>query len=69
MRVLGRAAGKPEAEPGDAEAAAHRLEQDLLEMQLGASRLGMRGVAEVDREQVERRRHRFSPTVPITWQV
>ena len=38
-------------------------------MELGASRLGVAGVAEVDGHEMKRARHGFSATVPITWQV
>jgi hypothetical protein len=46
--------------------APHGLEQDLLQMLLGAPRFRVRRISEVDREQVTRFRHGLSATVPIT---
>ena len=54
MLGLARAARKPRGNPCDLMPAPHRFEQDLLQVELGAAGFGMRGVAEVHGDDVQR---------------
>ena len=66
VQRLRRRSGEAAGQPRHVEPAAHGLAQDPFEVQLGAARLGVGGVAEIDGEQAAPVTHGRSATVPIT---